>query len=229
MVRSRTVPARGDPQAPRCDLLAARLPDLRATLVRQRDFRREQLAQLAQHNQHGRASTPHASQVADGDSGPPMRVVSALVEVGARHALDDIELALARIATGDYGRCRACGADIRLAVSKRFPGPPCVSPATGCARAPRVRFRSFVVCRRSPHDRWIESAWWGRCSLRPLHLRACGARCDAPRTPDPGGGTWTPPTMPVGKRRGRSGGRPRTPPPHCQEPAGRSAANVWSR
>lgn len=121
MIRPRTVPASGRPPARRSDLLAARLPDLRATLVRQRDFRREQLAQLAQHNHPGRASTPHTGQVTDGDSAPSLCEVSALVETGARHALDDIELALARIATGDYGRCRACGADIPLAVLEAIP------------------------------------------------------------------------------------------------------------
>jgi DnaK suppressor protein len=47
--------------------------------------------------------------------------VQALVEAGARQALHDIELALARIRTGVYGGCRRCGAAISLAVLEAIP------------------------------------------------------------------------------------------------------------
>ena len=122
MVLSRTVPARGKPLTTRrCDLLAARVPVLRAALVHQRDFRREQLAQLDVHEPSGRTSTLPAGPGAACDTPPAVREVQALVEAGARRALDDIELALARIRTGDYGRCRACGADIPLVVLEAIP------------------------------------------------------------------------------------------------------------
>ncbi|MHA6797672.1 TraR/DksA family transcriptional regulator (plasmid) [Pseudonocardia bannensis] len=47
--------------------------------------------------------------------------MQALVEAGARRALDDIELALARIRTGDYGRCRACGAGVPPVLLEAIP------------------------------------------------------------------------------------------------------------
>lgn len=122
MVRSPTAPARSKPlTAPRCDLLAARVPALRATLVHQRDFRREQLAQLDVQEPSGRTSTPPAARDAACATRPAVREVQALVKAGARRALDDIELALARIRTGDYGRCRACGAGIPLALLEAIP------------------------------------------------------------------------------------------------------------
>jgi DnaK suppressor protein len=121
MVRSLPVPAPGKPlTARRCDLLAARVPVLRAALMRQRDFRREQLAQLAD-EASGRTASPPAGRGAAGDTAPAVREVQALVEAGALRALDEIELALIRIRTGDYGRCRACGADIPLAVLEAIP------------------------------------------------------------------------------------------------------------
>lgn len=108
MSRPPTAPARGRRRAPRRrDVLAAQLPALREALARQRDFRRVQL----QAHRQGTA----------GASSPTMREVATLVEAGARHALDDIELALARIRTGEYGRCRACGTGIHLAVLAAIP------------------------------------------------------------------------------------------------------------
>lgn len=104
--------------AHRGDLLAERLPVLQATLERQRDFRR---AQLDVHEQSGRPSTPHVVDYAAHDPKAAVREVQALVEAGARHALDDIELALDRMRTGDYGHCRACGAGIDLAVIDAVP------------------------------------------------------------------------------------------------------------
>lgn len=122
MVRSHPMPANSMLLiASRGDFLAERLPVLQAALERQRDFRREQLAQLDVHERSGRTSTPRAGQGAARDPTAAVREVQALVEAGARRALDDIELALDRIRTGDYGRCRACGAGIALAVIEAIP------------------------------------------------------------------------------------------------------------
>ncbi len=119
MVRPPAVPDRGLRTAPRCDLLAARLPTLSAALARERDFRREQLARLAGHEQPGRTSTPQAGHAAARD--PSVREVHALVAAGARYALDEIERAQARVVTGEYGRCRACGVGIALVVLEAIP------------------------------------------------------------------------------------------------------------
>lgn len=119
MVRPRPMPAGGTLlPARRGDLLAERLPVLQVALVRQRDFRREQLAQLDVRS--GSTSLPRADHGAACDTTPSAREVQALVEAGARRALDDIELAL-RIRTGDNGRCRACGSGIPLAVIESIP------------------------------------------------------------------------------------------------------------
>jgi RNA polymerase-binding transcription factor len=109
------------PAGRRGDDLASRLPDLRAALERQRDFRREQLAQVGLHRS---PRTPSASNGAV-DRAPErtsaLREVEALVAAGARRALTDIELALARIRTGNYGCCRVCGTGIPLAVLEAIP------------------------------------------------------------------------------------------------------------
>lgn len=101
--------------ARRCGLLSARLPALRAVLMQQRDFRREQLSYLDELRARDWTSTSGGRQGVDRGE------VQALVEAGARRALADIELALARIRTGDYGRCHACDADIPLAVLVAIP------------------------------------------------------------------------------------------------------------
>lgn len=108
MTRPRVVLDRGNAaSAPRPELLAG----VRATLVRQRDFRREQLEGYA------RCDTTSATSAAQ----DPTREVDALVAAGARRALEDIELALSRIATGRYGRCRVCDTEIPLAVIRAVP------------------------------------------------------------------------------------------------------------
>ena len=126
MARSRShgpVPAvERDLLGRRGDSLASRLPVLRAALEQQRRFRREQLAQLA-----GNARTYEWPAPA-GSSDPrnremvlALREVDALVSAGARRALADIELALARMRTGCYGDCRSCGARIPLVVLEAIP------------------------------------------------------------------------------------------------------------
>lgn len=104
-----------------CDFLATRLPVLRMALMHQRGFRREQLASLAADERARRTSARPAAQFANRNSEPSVREVQALIEAGARHALDEIECAISRMATGDYGRCRACGAEIPVAVLDAIP------------------------------------------------------------------------------------------------------------
>jgi DnaK suppressor protein len=103
------------------DDLASRLPDLRAALERQRDFRREQLAQIDLHRTT--RALPAKDDTVDRAEEPTsaLREVEALVAAGARRALVDIELALARMRTGDYGCCRVCGTAIPLAVLEAIP------------------------------------------------------------------------------------------------------------
>ena len=50
-----------------------------------------------------------------------LREVDALIAAGARQALNDIELALARMHTGRYGYCRTCGLRIPLVVLEAIP------------------------------------------------------------------------------------------------------------
>jgi DnaK suppressor protein len=121
MVRPAAVSASAVSVRRRSTDLASRLPDLRAALERQRDFRREQLAQI---DLHGPTRTlPAANDAVDRAEEPTsaLREVEALVAAGARRALIDIELALARIRTGDYGCCRMCGTAIPLAVLEAIP------------------------------------------------------------------------------------------------------------
>lgn len=101
--------------------LALRLPDLRAELERQRDFRDEQLALLVAH-EHTRVPPPGPEpRAGDADSARALREVRAKITTAARQALADIELALERMDAGQYGRCRACGGEIPVAVLTAIP------------------------------------------------------------------------------------------------------------
>jgi DnaK suppressor protein len=100
--------------------LVRHLPALREELDRQRDFRREQLAHLLAHDEN-RTSLAGYGPRAGGDAARALDEVRAVVAAGARQALADIELALARMNTGNYGRCRVCDASIPLAVLTAIP------------------------------------------------------------------------------------------------------------
>jgi DnaK suppressor protein len=109
---------------------------LRVELEKQRDFRNEQLAHLLAHHEN-RTSLAGYGPHADGDAARALDQVRALVTAGARQALADIELALAKMNDGTYGRCRACDADIPLAVLTAIPTTTlcraCHPPAAGAA------------------------------------------------------------------------------------------------
>lgn len=95
------------------------LASLRAMLMRERDFRREQLE--GRERRRGTSTTGPTCEVQD------------ILDAGAQRALEDIELALCRIASGRYGRCRACDAEIPLALLQAVPQTtlclPCLQPA----------------------------------------------------------------------------------------------------
>jgi RNA polymerase-binding transcription factor DksA len=101
--------------------LVRQLPALRKELERQRDFRNEQLAHLSAHDENRASLVGYGPRAMDGDAARALDEVRALVAAGARQALADIELALARMNEGTYGRCRACDADIPLAVLTAIP------------------------------------------------------------------------------------------------------------
>jgi len=147
MVRSAvSVSARnGAPSERRNDGLELRLSALRAALEQQRDFRREQLA-------HAEVRQPtHGSLVADDSTdrgaGRAVREVEALVAAGARRALADIEVALARMRSGRYGYCRMCGTDILVVVLEAIPS------TTVCLACQHSTDRSTVEGGRAAHGR----------------------------------------------------------------------------
>jgi RNA polymerase-binding transcription factor DksA len=93
--------------------LADHLPDLRATLERQRRFRIEQLAEL---------------DSVIGDHGVPADVTDAArhevavkVAAAARQALADIDAAIALVERGSYGHCNSCGTDLPLNLLRVIP------------------------------------------------------------------------------------------------------------
>lgn len=98
-----------------------KLPALRAELERQRDFRKEQLAHLVAHDENRTSLAGYGPRATDEDGVRALREVRALVTDGARKALADIELALARMNEGSYGRCRVCGGGIAPALLTAIP------------------------------------------------------------------------------------------------------------
>lgn len=85
--------------------LTALVPTLRRSLADERAFR---LAQLA----HVDTDVPGGGAQAE---------IQAILSDGARRALNDIELALARLRSGEYGRCRTCSAPIAVTVLVAVP------------------------------------------------------------------------------------------------------------
>ncbi|HET6741209.1 MAG TPA: hypothetical protein VFH76_19830 [Kribbella sp.] len=88
--------------APRRELSPTQLAILRAALLEQRTFRRQQLATLHR-------PSPQAALDADVQVEVRDHLVAA-----ARTVLADVEAALDRMHTGHYGQCRACRRPIAL-------------------------------------------------------------------------------------------------------------------
>ncbi|CAA9265294.1 MAG: hypothetical protein AVDCRST_MAG41-2550 [uncultured Corynebacteriales bacterium] len=103
-----------DPDRP-C-ALRGHLPALRAALVQQRRFRREQLAEL-------RARVP---------ADPAQQEVADTLRKGASVALIGIEAALERMDRDRYGDCVTCGTPIPL---ERLEILPAVAVCMACQRA----------------------------------------------------------------------------------------------
>lgn len=93
--------------------LTEHLPALRATLNQQRRFRLQQLADLE-------AEIDRAREPADTADAARQEVNSKLA-AAARQALADIEASLTLIATGRYGRCRHCAAEIPIRLLRIIP------------------------------------------------------------------------------------------------------------
>ena len=95
-IQSSALTHRADPAGPARRVEPWRLQILQWIMEDQLAFRRVQLAQLA-------------AEVA---VGPVRQAVNDIIASGARRTLDEIERALLRLRTGEYGSCVACGADI---------------------------------------------------------------------------------------------------------------------
>jgi RNA polymerase-binding transcription factor DksA len=133
MIQSPASPTRPRPVTP---WTPRELPALREELERQRDFRTEQLAQLDAHDDARATLAGYGARAADGDAARALDEVHALVAAGARRALADIELALARMDDGSYGRCRACDAPIPSALLTAIPT---TTSCLACHRPPPER------------------------------------------------------------------------------------------
>ena len=168
MVRSRSVSAHALEPPPMQitpdDALADRLPALRVALEQQLRFRREQLASLVEQESEDGAD---ASEPEDREATCARREVDAVLAAGARRALVDIELALARMDTGRYGFCRSCGAALPLALLEAIP------KTTVC-----LACRCREECRggRQAHPPAARRINSGRPRLRSSRRRACGPR-----------------------------------------------------
>lgn len=121
MSRPRSALVSGNPAERRPGRLAALLPTLRHALEDQRDFRVEQITQIDADDRIGLSAVPSDGLGGDPHTAPALREVRAIVRSGAQRALRDIELALARMRTGAYGDCRACGVAIDLGVLRAIP------------------------------------------------------------------------------------------------------------
>jgi DnaK suppressor protein len=89
------------------------MPRLRRMLEDHRRFRLDQLADLAA-EEVAAARRSEVGHIDDLDaSADSARIeVSTVIAAGARRTLDDIDLALARIRSGQYGWCERCHAEI---------------------------------------------------------------------------------------------------------------------
>lgn len=115
---------RTDTTTPRADI-KRHLPTLRTALEEQRQFRSEQLAELAAAAQSGCALP----------SGDPRDEVADAIWMGATTALSDIRDALKRLESSSYGTCRKCEGPIPLGRLKVLP------MARLCMRCQQVRER----------------------------------------------------------------------------------------
>jgi DnaK suppressor protein len=100
------------------DLLKALLPGLRAALEQEREFRVEQLTDLAADL---RAHPTPAGTSGESAEERILREIAHTLASGARQALDSIERALHQMDTGEYGFCAPCGTPIPLTILRAIP------------------------------------------------------------------------------------------------------------
>jgi DnaK suppressor protein len=92
-------------------LQEAQLSRLRAVLEREREFRREQLAELAASRQ---PACPAANRSRYLNESQVLHEIAQTLALGARQALESIDRALHHMEAGDYGFCATCGQRIPL-------------------------------------------------------------------------------------------------------------------
>ncbi len=118
------------PNGTRTDL-TPHLPELRAALIQQRQFRCDQLAELigeVAHHTTATALDPHDE-------------VTVALHASATAALADIETALSRMSTGDYGRCQRCAAAIPIERLEILPAAPLCMACQHAAEASQRLYR----------------------------------------------------------------------------------------
>jgi DnaK suppressor protein len=98
----------------RSSRLENHLPSLRKALEEHRDFRVEQLAELA----HDRTASARDREAG---ASAAAREVASLIAAGAWQALADIERALGAMDAGTYGSCAGCASEIPLAILLAVP------------------------------------------------------------------------------------------------------------
>jgi len=117
--------------------LTARTPRLRRALEDQRQFRLDQLAELAMEERaSGRHSMSEYVEDLDASANSARSEVSTVIAAAARRALGDIESALAKIRSGGYGSCERCGSPIGI---QRLDALPQAAFCMGCQRHAEVR------------------------------------------------------------------------------------------
>lgn len=103
------------------------LADLELRLREQRIFRRNQLQDLF--------APRNLNELQEGCTAARIEVQAHLA-AGALKVLNDVEAALVRMATGEYGRCERCAAPIGLQRLRIVPQAPCCAH---CHRAEEVQ------------------------------------------------------------------------------------------
>ena len=122
------------------DGLTTHLPKLREILEQERQFRVEQLAELSSDATTGQPVSAGAQEQ-----------VTLALQAGAAAALRDIDAALHRIQTDDYGRCQRCDVAIPL---ERLEIVPSAALCTACqyAEETSTRARRAVAQQLRPAD-----------------------------------------------------------------------------
>lgn len=105
-----------------------------SSLERQLDSERNELrSRLVGHRSFGFEEREHDDEVGDANWNLSNGLLLATLE-RERQTLDEVELALARMKTGDYGLCAICGMKIPAARLRALPWARfCIRCAEGCS------------------------------------------------------------------------------------------------